>query len=300
MKDRPVDPDELEALVLQRARAGMAPSPSRRHQALAGIAVGLSIPPPALPGGLETLGSAGSAPGGASLAGAGTSVATQLSSGAVQAGMALKTGFIAFVLATGAGVGAYTAVTGMAPPVTSHAPVMVAAPAESGRVPTVGAPPASAGLARRTEAGDPSRPAQESLRAGPLSGAGAVPTAPTGRHRVATASPSHEAAPPKEQMEDRVRDNPMARELAGLRNAQAALARGDGAAALQFMQRLDETDPGGPLSAERAVTRVLALCQLGRTTAATAVARRALQDGRGTALYRHRLATSCAEIDDTE
>ena len=90
------------------------------------------------------------------------------------------------------------------------------------------------------------------------------------------------------------------RELVALREAQSALARGDGATALRSMQRLDEQEPGGVLGAERAVTRILALCQMGRVAEARALAQRTLGENSSTTLYGRRLAASCAAPGKSE
>lgn len=87
---------------------------------------------------------------------------------------------------------------------------------------------------------------------------------------------------------------PFYEELAYLRRAQAALKAGNGALALGLMQSLDELVPKGALLSERAVTRVLALCQLGRSDEATSIAHRLLADPQAS-VYAERLAASCAQ-----
>jgi hypothetical protein len=84
-------------------------------------------------------------------------------------------------------------------------------------------------------------------------------------------------------------------ELTAVRRAQSALKRGDATLALQLMNGLDESHPGGALLAERRVTKVLALCQLDRTAEATRIANSLLRDNRDAELYRRRLGTSCAQ-----
>jgi hypothetical protein len=56
----------------------------------------------------------------------------------------------------------------------------------------------------------------------------------------------------------------LAQELALLQRARRALNRSDGLLALGIVQSLDERFPEGVLMEERAATRILSLCQLGR------------------------------------
>jgi hypothetical protein len=65
--------------------------------------------------------------------------------------------------------------------------------------------------------------------------------------------------------------------------------------ALGLMASLDETHPKGALVSERSVTKVLALCQLGRAAEATRVARQVISQG-DASVYRQRLASSCADL----
>lgn len=82
-------------------------------------------------------------------------------------------------------------------------------------------------------------------------------------------------------------------EISRVRQAQAALRDGDAAHALGLMQSLDDDKTSGALLAERGVTRVLALCALGRESEAETAARAVLSRGDG-AVYQERLANSCA------
>jgi len=288
MKERHIDPSELEAFVLQRARSGLAPNAAERRAALGGIAAGLSLPPPPLPGGVESLGASTSSAGtSASAAGAAASGATQLAGGAVKlgavaGGLSLKATVAGIATATAIGVGCLVASLGATHRAAPSQPATVAA--------TV--PPFNAEGSNADDALAPQRRAalrdERSLAAAPDERPGVRASAPQARER--RASPS--ARDPQRRLPER--------ELAALRDAQSALRRGDAARALRLMRRLDQTDPQGVLSAERAVTRVLALCQLGRTRAATAAAKRALRDDQTTALYRQRLATSCAKVGARE
>lgn len=82
-------------------------------------------------------------------------------------------------------------------------------------------------------------------------------------------------------------------ELSYLRRAQAALRDGQSAMALGLMETLDSMPSKGALWAERNMTKVLALCQLGRAEEATAIATRVAQADTGQ-VYRKRLEASCA------
>jgi hypothetical protein len=61
----------------------------------------------------------------------------------------------------------------------------------------------------------------------------------------------------------------LAQELALLQRARRALNRNDAPLALGIVQSLDERFPDGVLMEERAATRILSLCQLGRNDEAT-------------------------------
>ena len=83
-------------------------------------------------------------------------------------------------------------------------------------------------------------------------------------------------------------------ELSYVRRAQAALRNGDGTLALGLMRSLDQLQPRGALMAERNVTRVLALCQLGRSDEAIALTKSAVRNDTTTTIYQRRLSASCA------
>jgi hypothetical protein len=87
-------------------------------------------------------------------------------------------------------------------------------------------------------------------------------------------------------------------ELSHVRRAQMALKQGNASLALGLMLSLDEAQPGGALLAERSVTKVLALCQLGRESEATKLAREVLSEG-DASVYRRRLSASCAKLAPT-
>lgn len=116
------------------------------------------------------------------------------------------------------------------------------------------------------------------------------------------AAPAREVAPARpvapRQVEPSVASGPeplsRGEELAHLRRAQAALRDGDAALALRLMDSLDSARTAGALSAERGVTRVLALCALGRSVEAEQAARLVLGQA-DAAVYRPRVAASCAK-----
>ncbi|HEU4578317.1 MAG TPA: hypothetical protein VFS67_08685 [Polyangiaceae bacterium] len=66
----------------------------------------------------------------------------------------------------------------------------------------------------------------------------------------------------------RERGSTLAQELALLQRARRALNRNDALLALGIVQSLDERFPDGVLMEERAATRILSLCQLGRSAEA--------------------------------
>lgn len=332
MKQPRLDPAQWEEHVLRRAREGMAPSAGERERTLRGIAVGLSIPPAALlpeggatatlggpaaatPGmGAEACGSAGAdvaanlagSPGAGALSASGTSlsgtstagaagIAAKLAGGAAKlvaatGGVSLKASLVGVATAIAVGAGGYAMVREPTPVAPASAPSV-----------TLAAPPAS--LARTTA----TAPAVQSASdAADLSGSeprSAMARPPEVLRPVDTAT---KASPPSNKARRASTPTPATakasptRELVALREAQSALARGDGAAALRSMQRLDEQQPGGVLGAERAVTRILALCRLGRVAEARALAQRTLGENLGTSLYGKRLAASCAASTRSE
>jgi hypothetical protein len=83
------------------------------------------------------------------------------------------------------------------------------------------------------------------------------------------------------------------KELSYVRRAQAALRDGQSALALGLMQELDGLPTKGALGAERNVTKVLALCQLGRELEAANIAAKVVQADTGR-VYQQRLKGSCA------
>jgi hypothetical protein len=93
--------------------------------------------------------------------------------------------------------------------------------------------------------------------------------------------------------------SPFYQELTFLRRAQAALRKGDAAYALGLMGSLDQIQKGGALGSERSMTKVLALCQLGRAPEATVIARRLLR-GNSHLPYVQRLRRSCADVSSME
>jgi hypothetical protein len=88
-------------------------------------------------------------------------------------------------------------------------------------------------------------------------------------------------------------------EIAYVRRAQKALNGDNAALALTLMGTLDEQLPRGALLTERNVTRVLALCALGRAEEARRVAVR-LRNDKDSSAYAVRLAASCAHLELSE
>jgi hypothetical protein len=86
-------------------------------------------------------------------------------------------------------------------------------------------------------------------------------------------------------------------ELSFLRRAQAALRSGQPALALGLMQSLDEIQKVGALGLERRVTKTLALCALDRSAEAKAMAAPLFQS-QPDSVYARRLSESCAGSPD--
>lgn len=84
-------------------------------------------------------------------------------------------------------------------------------------------------------------------------------------------------------------------EFTYLRKAQNALRSGDAHTAWQLMVNLDQESPAGALIPERRMTKVLALCALGKGEQAQSVARTVLNSSSGP-MYRSRIEKSCAKV----
>ncbi len=82
-------------------------------------------------------------------------------------------------------------------------------------------------------------------------------------------------------------------ELSYLRRAQSALRDGKPTLSLGLMQGLDEIKKDGALLSERRMTKVLALCALGRDDEARSIARILAETG-SVDVYKKRLQSSCA------
>jgi hypothetical protein len=102
------------------------------------------------------------------------------------------------------------------------------------------------------------------------------------------ATPASAPAPPRSDSSHPVHD-----ELSAVRRAQSVLAAGHPAQALRLLEAYGEANPGGNLLVERELTRVLALCELGRRAEAREAAAR-VEQLPGGAAYRTRLVSSCA------
>jgi|GEM_PF-3220001 len=85
---------------------------------------------------------------------------------------------------------------------------------------------------------------------------------------------------------------PVYEELGAVRRAQSALGAGQPEQALELMEKLGQASAGGSLLVERELTRLLALCALGRRAEAQAAAAR-VEQLPGGAAYRTRIAGSC-------
>lgn len=136
---------------------------------------------------------------------------------------------------------------GLAPAVAAAAPAEAVAPGSSGAL----TPVESASAAEPVELDKPADPV---------------------RH-VEGSSPRRSAARGAQERGERNKaeesGSTLAQELALLQRARRALNRDDAQLALGIVQSLDERFPDGVLMEERAATRILSLCQLGRNDEAT-------------------------------
>lgn len=119
-----------------------------------------------------------------------------------------------------------------------------------------------------------------------------TPSRPEGRLRASVAIPSASSpASAPASVGSGLRD-----ELAVLARAQAALRRGDGAAALSMLDAFVPREP--QLAAERATLRILALCELGRIAEARREATR-LERREPGSLQRDVISRSCAGVGES-
>jgi len=287
---RDLDDIGLEVAVLRQARAGLSPSRAERARTLSSLGAALTaLPLPAGPGDVAPIGDAGSPFGDvASLPSPPSLPLGELvpgASGFVRAAhgfsmSAMVSGVVAGIVAgaaAGFAVGTSVGSSDAPPPVVAPAPV-----------------------APKSESRDVRNDAKSTPQVEPLPD----PVAPSGAHeptgRGASGAASAKSHEPRESDEKPTGSAPptVYDELSSVRRAQSALKRGDAAFALGLMADLDQSHPRGALLAERNVTKVLALCQLGRTAEATAIAKRLLNGNGDADLYRRRLATSCANVKD--
>ena len=89
------------------------------------------------------------------------------------------------------------------------------------------------------------------------------------RHPESSATRKSSARGAQERNKAEESGSTLAQELALLQRARRALNRSDALLALGIVQSLDERFPDGVLMEERAATRILSLCQLGRNEEAT-------------------------------
>lgn len=301
--------------VLALARRGMGPDgAAKQRTAKALVAAGVALP---LVAGTAAAQAATALSAAAKGAGASASTApTALASGALKTAPVLaKTTLsvsslvganvgklvLAVVLAGAGGVGVNAAVEGM----QRSDPVVVAV--DDGRALALGGasalpplPSAVAPVPSEPMTDDEPPAAVEEPRALPTPRRASTPVssrsgaAPEQRAEPVTAKhPPRESTSPAAVVSATAPEPfvPIKVELAGLGAVNAALARGDGAAALRLLAELDAKVPGGSLGPERRVSRVLALCQMGETANARRLAERLL---RGGSFYARRLRTSCA------
>jgi hypothetical protein len=123
----------------------------------------------------------------------------------------------------------------------------------------------------------------------------AEPAAPPSAETPAAASPAETAKPRSTPSSRRLEQDSdtLDRELALMKRAQAALASGDPSSSLSLLDTHAATFPRGALSEEREVTRVLALCALGRTSDAKAAAKR-FERAAPRSMHLARIHSSCA------
>lgn len=158
---------------------------------------------------------------------------------------------------------------------------------------------------------EPARPAEPTPVAAPVSVAPAaapstVPASGEGSPGVAAGprpgrkpEPKAKAGPALRAFGKSDRTDPplpadsLVEEVALLRAARAALKRGDAVGSLSFLDRHEASYPRGKLQPERLVTRVLALCELGRVSEARTAAAK-LRRVAPRSNYPRRIAASCA------
>lgn len=99
--------------------------------------------------------------------------------------------------------------------------------------------------------------------------------------------------------EGRTVASPMDEEMSYLRKAQSALKEGNASQAWQLMLALDAKRPSGVLIPERRMTKIISLCNLGRTSEAQKIAETVLSSSSGP-MYRSRLSKSCVTIEETK
>lgn len=174
-------------------------------------------------------------------------------------------------IALGGAVAAYSIVEPLAPnPDVPSVPALVAPAADR---PEPAVPPVP---------DEPVEPAASELRRPPDAGGKEMQARRQSEAKATTRSSSASGST----------SSPVYAELASVRRAQAELTAGRPEQALALMEQLGRTSAGGSLLVERELTRVLALCALGRQAEARGAATRVDQLPGGAA-YRTRLASSC-------
>lgn len=257
MRDETMDQGDAEALLLSRARRGLDPSGADHARIQARLSAGF-----ALLGSRELLQDASGVQGDGPGEDLPSSAKMQGYTLTSLVGTGVASGVLAFVLGVFVGGG------GTTEPVPGPPPVRMAQPQPSGALPE------SAPLAPELDLTNLEAEVAPSEKR-----TNASPSAPSSARADAPAAPA------------------LYDELSHVRRAQAALKQSNPGLALGLMQALDESQPHGALRAERTVTKVLALCQLGRQDEATDLARDLLSKDSDAAVYRQRLAASCANLE---
>lgn len=296
MNDPDLDSDAAIAAVLHRARSGLAPTASERATTLGRLSATL--------GGASVVSNSGSSNSVSGKPSLGEAVAGGISSGGILGGAGhggaglAKTiaGVFLAGLAVGGGIGfgsGYWARSQQAAGLSANpaSPSASASSMASAReVPLLGVSDAAGdelvgGVAKSARPVPHDRSAHDEPvgRGAPAQRTASRPTTGRGPHAPKKAKP---VEPSRLASDD---------EVAFVRRAQKALRNGDAAWALALMRTLDEQLPQGALLTERNVTRVLALCQIGRIDEARAVAERTLRGDRAGAVYASRLAASCVQ-----
>ncbi len=259
--------------LLEAAREAFSPDEERVTAVRAAIAARASTPPPP-PGQPWTAGE------GAVLKGAGWGLPHLVGMGLLVAAGA------------GAALVGYGAITPepAAPPPPAVQPAGAAVPAAS-----LDPGPEAALPAEATPVAEPPSPAAAAEPRPSRVPRDRSARAKTGAERETGAKqgPASPAPDQGEQADAPLPEDSLLAEMALLRAARGALKRGNAAASLSWLDRHERSYPRGKLRPERLVTRVLALCELGRVAAARAAAAE-LRRVAPRSNYPRQISASCA------